>query len=493
MEDNNYLMMTDSYKVSHPHMYPLGMDYMESYFEARGGDYTHTLFFGLQYYIKKYLTGKIITQEKIDEAYEFYGQHFGDYTIFDKSMWQYIVDKYDGHLPISIYAVPEGSFVPVSNCLFKVVSNDKECAKLVNWSETLLMKVWYSITVATNSLLGREILNMHREISSNEPNVDFLLHDFGYRGVACEEQAWIGGAAHLLSFRGTDNAAGIRMLQKYYGAKMCGWTIPATEHTVMISLGRENEIETVKRILRKFPKGKVSIVLDTWNIFEACMFLSSDEELKQLIIEREGTLVVRPDSGDPKSVLQQILDILAKGFGYTTITKVVNGETKEFKLLPACLRIIQGDGINIYTMDDILTHLESLGWSMDNLVFGSGGGLLQKFDRDTIKAAIKASYITINGVGRNISKDPITAGGGKKSKEGQLMLYKHPVLGYITLNKEQALTYPNLDQWTSCLQEVYKNGHLIKECTYDDIIELLDKDVKLASDIVETIHLEPIN
>lgn len=485
MEDNNYLLMTDSYKVSHPKMYPEGMEYMESYFESRGGEYTHTVFFGLQYYIKKFLTGRIITKEKIDEAYEFYGQHFGDYTIFDREMWQYIVDKYDGHLPISILAVPEGSLVPVGNILFKVVSTDPKCAKLVNWSETLLMKVWYPTTIATNSMLGYEILDQHRHISSNEPNVNFLLHDFGYRGVTCEEQAWIGGAAHLLSFRGTDNVAGIRMLQKYYNAPMCGWTIPATEHTVMIANGQAGELETVKRILRMFPKGKVSIVLDTWNIFEACMGLASDQELKQLILEREGTLVVRPDSGDPKSVLQQVLAILAKGFGNTVITKVVDGVKREFKLLPTQLRVIQGDGIDIYTMNEILDFLESLGWSMDNLVFGSGGGLLQKVNRDTIKAAIKACYITVNGEGRNISKNPITAGGSKKSKEGQIDLYINEQLGYLTLNHEQVAVFKGIENYKKALVEVYRNGSLIKEYNYSDLIAKLDKDKKMANAIIE--------
>lgn len=492
MEDYNYLLMTDSYKASHTRMYPEGMDYMESYFESRGGDYTHTVFFGLQYYIKKFLTGKVITQEKIDEAYEFYGQHFGDYTIFDKEMWQYVLDTYKGHLPISIFAVPEGSLVPTSNILFKAVSNDKKCAKLVNWSETLLMKVWYPITIATNSFLGKEILESHRLISSNEPNVDFLLHDFGYRGVASEEQAWIGGAAHLLSFRGTDNIAGIRMLQKYYKAPMCGWTVPASEHTVMCAGGKEGELDTIKRILTKFPKGKVSIVMDTWNVFESAMALSSNAELKKLILERDGTLVFRPDSGNPLSVLSQVLAILEKGFGSTKVIKEVteNGEliVKEFRLLPTQLRVIQGDGIDIYTMNDILDALEAQGWSMDNLVFGSGGGLLQKVNRDTIKAAMKASYITISGIGKNIAKDPITAGGGKKSKEGQLLLGKSKTFGYRTFNTDDIKkNHDIIKEYINAMPEVYRNGELLIDYTYESVIARIAEDKQLA-DYVQKIQ-----
>jgi len=232
----NIMLATDSYKPSHDPMYPEGMTYMESYFEARGGEYPFTMQFGTQYYIKEYLLGQQVTREKIDEAKAFYAAHFGSDKVFNSSVWEYILINHNGCLPLAIEAVPEGSIVGTGNMLYKMYNTDPNCAKLVNIAlETLMMKTWYPTTIATNSMAGHEVLEYFRSFASQAPDVKFLLHDFGYRGVASEEQAWIGGAAHLLSFRGSDNIAGIRMLMHYYNAPMCGFSIPATEHSVMAS------------------------------------------------------------------------------------------------------------------------------------------------------------------------------------------------------------------------------------------------------------------
>lgn len=216
----NIMLATDSYKASHWNMLPEGLSYTESYCESRGSnDFPCTLFFGMQYYIQSYLIGVQVTDEKIKEAVEFYKVHFGLDNVFNEVGWRYILDKYDGKLPIKIEAVKEGSIMPIKNMLFKISNTDPNCAWLVNWCETLLLKIWYPITVASNSMAGRELLNAQMETTGTSNMQEWMLHDFGYRGVASEEQAWIGGAAHLLSFRGTDNIAGVRMLQQYYGLK----------------------------------------------------------------------------------------------------------------------------------------------------------------------------------------------------------------------------------------------------------------------------------
>lgn len=451
----NIVLGVDSYKATHHGMYPEKLSYMQSYAESRGGRYPYSLFFGLQYFIKSYLLGQQVTQEKLDEAKKFYSRHFFDSNTFDPQMWQWIIDRHNGHLPIKISAPLEGSLVPVKNCLFTIESTDPKCAKIVNWVETLLMKVWSPITVATNSFAGLEIIKMHTEKSGTQGGEEFKLHDFGYRGVASEEQAGLCGAAHLISFQGTDTIAGIRLLEHFYSAtEMTGFSVPASEHSVMCSNLKENELQTVKQILKAYPNGPVSIVADTWDVFHFCKMIADDPECKSLIVNRNGTLVIRPDSGDPKTVLEECLNILAEGFGFTT-------NTKGFKVLNS-VKLIQGDGINIDSLDDILNYLEIKGWSSDNLIFGSGGGLLQSFNRDSMKFAIKASYVEIDGQGFGIKKDPITSKGSKTSKSGKVDLIWTET-GYQTKSDENQI------DGKSELIPVFENGQLLVDQTFDQI------------------------
>lgn len=486
----NIMLATDSYKASHTKMYPDGMTYMESYFESRGGDYSSTMFFGLQYYIKSFLLGQQVTLEKIQEAEQFYALHFGIDNVFDKKMWLHVLNAHGGKLPIRIEAVREGSIVPTSNVLFKISNTDPKCAKLVNWVETLLMKMWYPITIASNSMVGHEILEFYRKVCSQQPHINFSLHDFGYRGVTSEEQAWIGGAAHLLNFRGTDTIAGIRMLQKYYGAPMCGYSVPATEHSVMCANGKEYEEETYIKILELYPTGVVSIVSDTWDVYNVCRFVANNPRLRKLILERKGKVVLRPDSGEPIEVILKCLEILEAGFGTTEFTRCfdVKGNVvakdspdfhieKTYKTINEKIGLIQGDGIDIYSMANICKILEQKGWSIDNLVFGSGGGLLQKVNRDTIKAAIKASYIEVNGVGMDIQKDPITAKGSKKSKRGRQFL-GHNEGGYYTFSAQLKSSERHPDD---ILQIIYSDGDLVQETTYDAILLQIESDMNILN------------
>lgn len=464
----NIMLATDSYKATHHGMLPKGLTYMESYCESRGGEYPYTLFFGLQYYLKSYLVGKQVTEEKIQKAVKFYNAHFGIDNMFNEADWRYILEKYDGYLPVKIESVREGSIVPVKNMLYKISSTDERCAWLVNWIETLLMKTWYPITVGTNSLAGREIVNLHSEKSGTLGGENFKLHDFGYRGVATEEQAWIGGASHLLSFNGSDTVAGIRMLMEYYGADMCGYSVAASEHMVMTVAGRDFERETYRRIMSdpRYHSGHLSLVSDTYDIYNVCTMLGQDPELKQIILNRDGKLVIRPDSGDPKEVLLKCLEILGEGFGYTE-------NEKGYKVLNPKIGLLQGDGITIYTMHEICEYLESQGWSFDNLVFGSGGGLLQAFTRDTLKFAIKASYAVIDGQGIDVYKDPITSP-GKTSKKGQLYTVWDEVNGYQTITKSEF----DASNATNMLQRVFENGILYNEQTYTQIMKYKESEVK---------------
>lgn len=453
----NIILISDSYKVSHHKQYPPNTQIVYSYFESRGGVFPKTVFFGLQYILKKYFVGSIVTKEKIAEAKAIYDAHLGP-GIFNEAGWTYIAEKHNGRLPIRIKAIPEGTIVPYKNVLFTVENTDPNCFWLTNYLETILVEVWYPMTVATQSKGFKDLIAKHlKETADDLEGLPFKLHDFGFRGVSSVESASLGAAAHLVSFRGTDTIAGVIMARDYYNCPMAGFSIPAAEHSTITAWGRENEVKAFKNMLTQFSNETMACVSDSYNIWEACEKLWG-EELKDLVEDRgtrgAGPLVVRPDSGDPPTTVLKVLNILGEKFGTS-----LNG--KGFKMLPPYIRVIQGDGINFDMVKEILIHLKENGWSADNISFGSGGALLQRINRDTQKCAFKCSYACVDGKDVNVFKEPITDM-GKKSKKGRLTL-EHENGEWVT--KQEGTGSPDKDQ----LILVYENGSLLKEWSFDEV------------------------
>jgi len=366
---DNFILRTDSYKLTHWKQYPEGTTKIYSYLEARGGEYEKTLFFGLQYYLKEYLSKVRITHDNIDEAEMFSEMHFGTKENFNRQGWEHIADKLGGKLPVRIKAVKEGTLVPVSNILSSIVNTDDNSHWLTNDVETLLMKMWYPITIATNSFYCKKLIKDALQRSGGVTSgLLFKLHDFGYRGVSSEETAGIGGMAHLVNFMGTDTIRGIVFADNYYNSGVCGYSVPASEHSVACSFGKDFEDEYFMNMLHTYPTGIVSIVSDTYDVFNFIKTMS--ERHRDAILSRNGTVVFRPDSGDPIKVNSKLIDILWNTFGGT----MVNG----YRLLDSHVRLIQGDGIDKQMLLELIAMLMLKGFSLDNIVFGSGGGLLQK-------------------------------------------------------------------------------------------------------------------
>jgi nicotinamide phosphoribosyltransferase len=453
----NLILQTDSYKFTHWKQYPPGTQFVYSYLESRGGMFAQTLFFGLQYYLLEYLSGQVVNEEDIAEAANFVDQHIGP-GIFNANGWRHIVRQHGGRLPVVIRAVPEGTLVDVLNVLVTIENTDPECWWLPNYLETLLLKAWYPTTVATLSHAIRTVVLAALERSGDPSLVDFKLHDFGYRGVSSEETAGIGAAAHLMNFKGTDTVAGIRLLQKYYGsAQMEGFSIPAAEHSTITSWGRENEVLAFKNMLTQFPEGVVAVVSDSYNVYEACEKLWG-EVLREQVLQRNGVLVIRPDSGNPKEVVLKVLEILGTRFGYE-----ING--KGYRVLNPKLRVIQGDGVNYWTIQDTLTVMNRSGWSADNIAFGMGGALLQQLNRDTQQFAFKCSAVTVNGEEHEVFKDPVD-GHAKASKRGRLSL--HHSNGKWTTVQQRREGRENKDNF-DLLQPVFKDGEVLARQTVDEV------------------------
>lgn len=454
MTNTNIILNADSYKASHYLQYPQATTQVSSYIEARGGRFETAVFFGLQMFIKKYLT-KPITGADVDEAKIIMEAHG---VPFNEEGWRYIVEEYDGYLPIEIQAIPEGMVMPIRNAVVQVINTDPNCAWLTSYVETALLRaIWYPTTVATVSYNCKKVIMKYMiETAENTENIDFKLHDFGARGATSEEAAAIGGAAHLVNFMGTDTISAIVATRKYYDADMAGFSIPAAEHSTMTSWGKENEAKAYANMLDQFSRpGKlVAVVSDSYDLWNAIDNIWGDE-LKSKVENSGGTLVVRPDSGDPISIVTETVERLMQKFGFSI-------NAKGYRTLPDCIRVIQGDGIEEKTIEAILASMKIRKQSADNIAFGMGGALLQKVDRDTMNFAMKASAAKIDGLWRDVYKDPITDK-GKRSKKGRLAVVKDQQKGYKTIREN------DLGQRENVLQIVYSNGEILKTYNFDEV------------------------
>ena len=442
----NPLLLTDSYKVTHWKQYPPGTEHVYSYFESRGGEHPEVMFFGLQYFLKKYLEGQFFTQDDFVEAAVMMSNHIGP-SLFNVDGWTYILDKHKGRLPVEIKAVAEGTIVPNRNVLMTIENTDPKVPWLTNWLETLLVHVWYPTTVATLSRSIRQ--NIERELLETAGHVeglDFKLHDFGFRGVSSVESAAIGGAAHLVNFQSTDTMAALKLLRDYYGADMPGHSIPAAEHSTITSWGKLHEYQAFQNMLEQFPSGLVAVVSDSFDIFSACRAWGRPP-LRDLVIKRGedgGTLVVRPDSGDPAETVLAVLGALGSGFP-------TRDNAMGFRVLPDCVRVIQADGVDPVTIREILRRMKVTRWSAENIAFGMGGALLQKLNRDTQQFAFKCSQVRGTYGDRDVYKDPATAI-SKKSKAGRLKL--------VRVSDGSFYTGPPETVGEDQLRTVFKNGQL---------------------------------
>jgi nicotinamide phosphoribosyltransferase len=452
----NFILNTDSYKASHFLQYPPGTTHVSSYIETRGGDYEKAIFFGLQMFIKEYLE-QPVTYDDISEAKAVMEAHG---VPFNEEGWKYIVQNHNGHLPIEIQAVPEGTPVAMQNALVQVVNTDPECAWLTSYVETALLRsVWYPTTVATVSYSCKQSIARYLEMTADSSEgLVFKLHDFGARGATTEEAAAIGGVSHLVNFWGTDTISGIMAARRYYNAEMAGFSIPAAEHSTMTAWGKDGEIAAYENMLDQFsgPGKLVAVVSDSYDLWNAIDNIWGDA-LKEKVEATGGTLVIRPDSGNPVEVVTETIERLMAKFGYET-------NSKGYRILPACVRVIQGDGVNEESIADILKAMEARGLSADNVAFGMGGALLQKVNRDTMQFAMKASAAKVNGDWRDVYKDPVTDH-GKRSKKGRLAVIEPEPGNYKTIAEEELGSRKNI------LETVYRNGKLIREFSFEEVRE----------------------
>lgn len=475
----NPFLLTDYYKVGHVFQYPEKTELVYSNLtprQSRIKDVDEMVFFGLQYFIKEYLISYFnenFFQQPKEKVLADYKRRIVTSLGAHLPSYEHIEALHDlGYLPIEIKALPEGSKVPVRVPCLTIVNTKAEFYWLTNFLETLLSAIiWQPCTSATIAYTYRRLLNKYA-VETGMP-MDFVQwqgHDFSFRGMSSLETSVLSGMAHLLSFTGTDTIPAIDALEQYYHAdadqELIGGSVAATEHSVMCSGSKDGELKTISRLITEvYPSGIISVVSDTWDLWKVCTeYLPA---LKETILNRNGKVVIRPDSGDPVKIIcgdpegkteaerKGVIELLWEIFG-GTITD------KGFKLLDQHIGAIYGDSINIERATLICEGLKAKGFA-SQVVFGIGSFTYQYNTRDTFGTAMKATYVVIDGEGREIYKDPVTDDGTKRSATGLLQVKKengHYILfDKVSWEEEQK----------GELKTVFKNGKLTKEFTLAEI------------------------
>ena len=325
---------------------------------------------------------------------------------------------------------------------------------LTNFLETILSTtIWQPITSATLAYQYRKVLDEYAiKTTGSTEGVQFQGHDFSLRGMSSEQSGMASGMGHLTSFQGTDTIPAIFGAHKYYHAPLdytTGASISATEHSVMCSYGQADELELFKHLLVDvYPTGLFSVVSDTWDFWKVVTeYLPA---LKDIIMARDGKLVVRPDSGDPVDIVtgtkqngttpeeKGLIECLWDTFGGTI-------NEQGYKVLDPHIGAIYGDSINLERATVISERLESKGFATTNIVFGIGSFSYQYHTRDTFGFAVKATAATVNNKERMLFKDPKTDDGTKRSQRGRVVvackediLAENPDFDFTTLTGEQA-------------------------------------------------------
>lgn len=466
--NKNILMCTDVYKLGHALQYPEGTTKVYSYLTARSDKkIPFTVFFGLQYYLQEYLS-QPITHAMVDELLEYYKMILGgEHPVMTKKL-RALADL--GYLPIKIKAVKEGTVMPVKNVLMTVTNTHPDFYWVVGFVESILLKVWNTTTVASYSMKLRSLVNDFAvQTCENNLHTDWQVHDFGYRGCSSEETAALSGAAHLINFRGTDTVPAVKFLKEYYdGTGLIGASVPASEHSIMCSFERDQEIKAFENMLNLYPSGIVSIVSDTYDLWN--VLTNFTVQLKDKILSRDGKVVFRPDSGNPELILcgdPNAPEGSPANLGAIRILDQVFGSSlnsKGYRELNPKVGLIYGDGMYFERFERILNKMKEMGYASSNLVIGVGGLLLQQHSRDDQGFAIKATYCEVNGETREIVKDPVTDP-GKKSLKGMMALFKSEDTGeFFTADQVTAD-----DEERGYLETVFEDGKLLKTYTLEDI------------------------
>ncbi len=481
MSPFNPVTLIDAYKFDHRRQYPAGTTRVYSNLTPRSTRFDgvdEVILFGLQAFLRRYLMEEMTAFFAADESdvADRYQRRLDGLLGPNSIGTEHIVALHRlGYVPLRFAAIPEGGAVPVRVPMLTVENTHPDFFWLVNYVETILLaSVWLPCTSATQAARLRRMLDAAaRRTGGDMAAVDWQGHDFSFRGMGSLEAAAASGAGHLLAFAGTDTIPALDFIDHYYPHSpdlLVGGSVPATEHSVMCAGGEVGEADTFERVLDLYPAGIVSVVADTWDLWNVLTVILPS--LRDEILGRDGRLVVRPDSGDPVRILCGDPDVPPDepaGRGVARLLWDHFGGTVNdagMKMLDPHVGIIYGDSINHARAVALTEGLESIGFASTNVVLGIGSHTYQHVTRDSLGFAMKATWAEVDGIGRDLFKDPVTDSGTKKSAVGRLAV-THGADGGLRLI-ERATPH---DEARSVLQPVWEDGRFLTEWTFAQVLE----------------------
>lgn len=493
------LLLSDGYKQVHAEQYPKGLTKLWSYFTPRRNripELDMMVFFGLQGFIKKYLIDHFnenffnLPEDEVMEEYT---------RIVDTMMGKgnYGTEKVRklhqlGYLPLEINAVPEGSIVNMGVPCIEVTNTHPDFAWVVQWVESLLSsEIWKPCAHATVGKIYRDIVDewYGKTVDDTVPHSS-AISDFGFRGMSCLQEAEKASAAWLCSFGGTATIPAVTYIEHFYNQRNdvdhFAKNAISTEHSVMCcnTAIDGNERDMIVRLLTEvYPHASFSMVSDSydyWNLVDNILPTVKDE-----IMNHDGKLLVRPDSGDIIDISVKTIEHLWDIFGGTV-------NSKGFKVLDPHIGCVYGDGVTPRRAATIYKKLYERGFAANNIVFGAGSfsftcyqdqnGEFQALTRDTWSCAIKATGGIVDGKFIPIFKDPKTDRESgfsfKKSQRGccyvwqELDEFDNPINGQFKWQDGIDPTqYPNgVDPHKySAYIPYFKDGKVVTEQTLTEI------------------------
>lgn len=461
----------------------------------------HVVFYGLQAFLNELTQDfqEMFFDRDVEEVVAEYRHGIDGYVdleVFDDSHIRKLHAL--GYLPLEIRAVREGTPVPVRVPSLTIENTHSDFPWLVNYLETWLSTaIWHPSTNATTAWRVRRLLDSHALMTSGQTDtVDFQFHDFSFRGLSNWESAATLGSAHLIPFRGSDNVPAKTFIEQNYPGEGNGFiagSVVATEHSIQVLGGKSGEEETYRRLIKGNPTGILSVVSDTYSIWNVVTEILP--ALKDEIMARDGRVVIRPDSGNPSDIVcgldtskgwdetvahdireaEGVVELLWEIFGGT-----VNGQG--YKELDPHIGVIYGDSINLDNAKEIMERLERKGFASTNVVLGAGsflynGAVGRDSDgnfivttRDTYNSAVKATWAEVDGKGVDLIKDPITDNGTKKSATGRLAVL--PQMDGQLYLVEKATPEQEAQ---SLLEPVWRDGEFIRTQSFNDVRETLKR------------------
>jgi len=479
----NPLLCTDGYKVSHHLMYPQGTTLVFSNFTPRSTKYMpeqakDIVVFGAQYtikYINDLFQENFFKGEKsvvCGELQTYLSSYLG--STYDISHFEALYDL--GYLPIEVRALEEGTVIDAKMPILTIHNTTAEFYWVTNFLETLISTtLWKPMHSASMSYAYNKLVRKYA-LETDEKSIDFTdfqCHDFSMRGMQSLESAIGSALGFLVCSKGTDTLPSLQAAKYYYNESDVAFSVPASEHAVMTAYGKENEIDSFSRILDLFPTGIVSMVsdqFDLWNVLTVML-----PQLKDKIMAREGKAVFRPDSGDPADILCGLNTRKDKTFssgeikspaykgGVELLWDVFGGSVNEqgFKVLDSHIGAIYGDSITLDRTEEICERLKEKGFASTNVVFGVGSYSMGYATRDNQGSAVKATYVEVNGIGREIYKDPITDDGTKKSARGLIAVFGGKLKDQCNWNE--------VNSEDNELKLLFKNGKFLRLTTLTEI------------------------